>query len=212
MTSLMINDPIVADQLIAERKARRADRFDEVWDGVYMMSPIANNEHQSLATQLSAAICAIVDWQDLGKTFTGANVSDRPTDWTKNYRVPDVLVFSAQTNAEDRHSHWFGGPEFAIEVVSPGDRTLDKLDFYAEVGTRELLVIDRDPWQLTLYRSTRENGPDSPSRLKPVTVNTFSQPVHIELQTFPLTFRLSDNPKTIEVGNASGELIRAIPL
>ena len=28
----------------AERRAWGGDRFDEVWDGVYVMSPIANNQ------------------------------------------------------------------------------------------------------------------------------------------------------------------------
>jgi len=35
---------------------------------------------------------------------------------------------------------------------SRGDKTLEKLDFYAAVGTQELLVIDRHPWKLTMYR------------------------------------------------------------
>jgi Uma2 family endonuclease len=39
-----------------------------------------------------------------------------------------------------------------VEVVSPGDRSRQKLPFYASVGTRELLVVDREPWQLELYR------------------------------------------------------------
>jgi len=55
--------------------------------------------------------------------------------------VPDVLVFSNDTAAIDRKSHWLGGPELAIEIVSPGDKTLEKLDFYAAVKTQELLVI-----------------------------------------------------------------------
>jgi hypothetical protein len=39
--------------------------------------------------------------------------------------------------------------------VSPGDRSRDKLGFYASVGTREVIVIDRDPWRLELYQLIR---------------------------------------------------------
>jgi len=47
---------------------------------------------------------------------------------------------------------WLGGPDFAVEIVSPDDASRDKLDFYARVGVRELLVIDRDASALELYR------------------------------------------------------------
>jgi Uma2 family endonuclease len=105
------------------------DRFDEVWNGVYVMSPIANNEHQNLVSEIVAFCRTLVDWQGLGKTFAGANVTDRSDGWQENYRVPDVLVFSRDTSAIDLQTHWLGGPDLAIEIVSDGDRTYEKLDF-----------------------------------------------------------------------------------
>jgi Uma2 family endonuclease len=42
----------------------------------------------------------------------------------------------------------------AIEVVSDNDKSRKKLDFYASVGARELLMIDREPWQIELFRLT----------------------------------------------------------
>ncbi len=212
MQTLMVNDPMIASRLIAERKAQQADRYDEVWDGVYIMSPMANNEHQGLATELAIVIGTAVDWQGIGQTLSGANVSDRRDDWTKNYRVPDVLVFSGKTSAEDCGSHWLGGPELAIEIFSPGDRTLEKLDFYAKVGTQELLVIDRDPWQLTLYRSNAEAAQDQPRCLRSVASSTMANTTRIEVQTFPLAFMLSSNPRSIEVSHADGKRIRSIPI
>ena len=32
----------------------------------------------------------------------------------------------------------------------------EKLDFYAKVGTREVLILDRDPWSLELYALRRD--------------------------------------------------------
>ena len=120
--SLVIQDELLAAQVRNERKSQGLDRYDEVWDGVYVVLPLADNEHQSLATQLAAAIIQRVDLIGLGETFVGANVTDRQDDWTKNFRVRDVLVFLKESKAEDCDTHWFGGPDFAIEITSPGDR------------------------------------------------------------------------------------------
>jgi hypothetical protein len=63
-----------------------------------------------------------------------------------------MSLFLGGNLAEDRRTHWFGGPDLALEIVSPDDRSRDKLDFYARVGTREVLILDRDPWQMELYQ------------------------------------------------------------
>ena len=206
MISLMVNDPHFANELIAERRARQLDRYDEVWEDLYMMFPLANNEHQSLATELSAAIVTAVDWQNLGRTLTGANVSDRRDDWTRNYRIPDVLVFTNDTAGEDCGTHWLGGPDLVIEIVSPGDRTLEKLDFYTKVGTQELLVVDRDPFQLTLYQVNQHR------KMVPVAVSRFETPTRIDSGIFPLSFKLNPDKQTLDVIRNRDTLVRAIPI
>jgi Uma2 family endonuclease len=139
-------------RLIRQRRLSGADRFDEVWNGVYVMSPLADNEHQALATRFCSAIDQALGWSDAIKTFQGVNVTDQQEKWKKNYRCPDIAVFLAGNPAEDRGSHWYGGPDFAVEVVSPYDRSRKKYPFYAGVGVRELLLVDRKPWRLELYR------------------------------------------------------------
>jgi len=140
-------------ELLRDRRACGGDRYDEVWDGIYVMSPIADNEHQAIATELSAALLELLQRSVGRKVLAGTNVSDQDEHWTKNFRCPDVAVFLPGSAAEDRGSHWFGGPDFAVEVVSPEDRSREKLDFYAGVGVKELLLIDRKPWRLELYRN-----------------------------------------------------------
>jgi len=120
---ILIYDRDLADRLLKQRQMAGGDRFDEVWNGVYVMSPIANNEHQNLVSEIVAVCRTLIDWQGYGKNFAGANITDRPDDWQENYRVPDILIFSHDTAAIDRQTHWFGGPELAIEIVSEGDRT-----------------------------------------------------------------------------------------
>ncbi len=203
--SILITDEALVNEVLQRRRASGADRFDEVWEGVYVMSPMANNEHQALATQLSAAICTVVDWRDLGLTLNGANVSDSRDNWNHNYRIPDVLVFLNDSAAIDCGTHWFGGPDFAIEIVSPGDRTLEKLDFYAKIGTRELLVIDRHPWQLTLYRLTN-------SRLAPVAISDPQHSATIISAVIPLRLDLDAKANCIRLTNSDSSPIRDIPI
>jgi hypothetical protein len=149
---MMVLDPAEQRRLKRERALTGADRFDEVWDGVYMMAPLANNEHQWLALEFCLAIRQVISVPGDGMVFPGCNVSDREEGWKKNYRCPDVAVFLKGNPAKDCDTHWFGGPDFAVEIVSPGDRSRDKLGFYAKVGVRELLILDRKPWRLELYR------------------------------------------------------------
>lgn len=150
MTTIIL-DEYAEERVLAERRANGLDRFDEVWDGVYIMSPLANNEHQFVASELSAVIREICHGGG-AKVFAACNVSDREVDWKENYRCPDVAVYYPTNPARDQNTHWFGGPDFAIEVVSKKDRTWDKLEFYASIRTRELLIIDREPWKLSLLR------------------------------------------------------------
>ncbi len=148
----MILDPNLAERLKAERALSGADRFDEVWEGTYVMSPLANNEHQLLVSKLTSVLELVIGSAKLGEVYAGVNVSDRTENWEHNFRCPDVAVFLSSTTAVDCGTFWHGGPNLAIEVVSPGDQTRQKLDFYASVNTGELLIIDREPWQLELYR------------------------------------------------------------
>lgn len=148
----LIADRYLERRLIRRRRALGADRYDEVWDGVYIMNAMPNIEHQSLVSRLTHILQLVVVDAGLGDVLAGCNVSDRTTKWRENYRVPDVGVFLNGTRAINKNSHWLGGPDLAIEIVSPRDRSRKKLDFYAAVGTRELLLLDRAPWSLELYR------------------------------------------------------------
>ena len=147
-----ILDPGLEERLIEERRAAGADRYDEVWERVYVMAPIANDEHQDFVGDWTAVLKIAVQWAGKGLVRPGVYVSDRVDDWKSNYRCPDVVVYLNDTTAENHGEFWYGGPDFAIEITSPYDKTREKFDFYAKVNTRELLIVDRDPWALELYR------------------------------------------------------------
>jgi Uma2 family endonuclease len=181
--NLVINDLYELKRLIRRRRRLGHDRFDEVWDGVYFMSPQPNTEHFVLAGLLTHVLLSAINRDRVIAITPGGNLSDRSEDWTKNFRCPDVLVFLKGNRAEDRGSHWFGGPDFAIEIISPRDRSREKFDFYASVGVGELLLVDRRPWRLELYRLA-----DGVYEL--IGKSDLARPEILESQTLGLNFRL----------------------
>jgi Uma2 family endonuclease len=181
--TLLVTDPDLRRRLIAERRANGSDRFDEAWDGVYVMSPLADDDHQRIVAKLTHILEAAIGDPGLGDVRPGVNVSDRVKGRKANYRCPDVAVRLEGGRARILKNHWYGGPDFAVEVVSRGDRSREKLGFYAAVGVRELLIIDRDPWALELYGLRGE-------QLVPLGVSRPEQPAELASAVVPLTFRL----------------------
>ena len=58
--NVLVCDPDIAVRLQAERQATDGGKHDEVWDGVYVMSPLPNVEHQILVDDLFVVIHAIL--------------------------------------------------------------------------------------------------------------------------------------------------------
>jgi Uma2 family endonuclease len=94
----------------------------------------------------------VVTRPGLGIVYPGANVSDRGSDWKSNYRVPDLVVVLAGSRAISHNTHLQGGPDFLVEIESPGDDSEEKVPFYGQLGVRELLLIHRDKRTLRLLR------------------------------------------------------------
>jgi hypothetical protein len=72
-----------------------------------------------------------------------------------------------------------------VEIVASYDRTRDKIDFYQAIGARELLIVDRDPWQLELLRLAK-------GKLLAVAGSTTAHDNAIISDVVPLTFRLTE--------------------
>jgi Uma2 family endonuclease len=196
-----ILDPRLVERLKAEREACGGDRYDEVWDGVYIMPPLPNNEHQSLASRLGGVLQWVIEWPGLGSVFVGVNVSDREVQWEHNYRAPDVAVFLRGGRARNLGTHWVGGPDFIIEITSPNDQSRGKLPFYGQLGVRELLLVDRAPWALELYQLQGD-------QLVQVGRATPDVPAVLTSLMLPLTFALlpgTDRPYLEVVHAASSQ-------
>ena len=180
---VLIYDPVLEAKVRAERDALHPNNRDEVWEGLLVMAPMPNNEHQDIATMLAHAFFFAITRSAGDRVMAGANVSDRDAGWTQNYREPDVVVYLGANPARDTGSHWVGGPDLAVEIGSPGEDPRAKLVFYALVNTRELLIVERNPWAVELYQ-LRNGALVSAGR------SDLSNPAVLSSEVLPLSFHL----------------------
>ena len=197
--TVVIENPDTERSFIRVRQERGLDRKDDVGDGVYVVSPDSINEDQSFVALFSWCFMDSIEDAGLGLVSAGGNGTDQEVAWTHNYRCPDIMVVLGGNTVQDRGTHWLGGPDFAVEILSKGDRSRQKFDFYATVGTRELLLIDRQPWALELHRL--EVG-----ELRRVGKSTIEASDVLTGAVLALSFRLvaSEPRPTIEIGHADG--------
>ena len=73
--------------------------------------------------------------------------------------------------------------DFLVEVISPGDKAREKIPFYARLGVRELLLVDRNPWMLELYRHQQD-------QLHRIGQSSLDASDVLRSTVVPLTFRL----------------------
>ena len=153
----LVLDPQQSKRLQAERQARGLDRFDEVWEGVYVMAPAPNDEHQQLATRLARPFLDVVEDPGIGVVRLGINLASDPQDWEHDYRVPDVAVFLNNTAAVCHDTFWSGPPDFLVEIISPFDKTREKLDFYSRLGAARycLSIGTRGGWSCIGFKVVR---------------------------------------------------------
>jgi len=180
---LRIRDPELIREWIRERQRMDVDQHDEVWEGVYVVPPLATNWHQNIVQWLSYVLFNIVNLEHRGSVFPGANVSDRRDGWNHSFRAPDIVVVLNGSTAEDCGTHWCGGPDFLVEVRSGKRDVVDeKLPFYSRIGVRELLVIDRDSRELTLYCSQGQT-------MLPAKLTSIANKKWLASAVLPLAFR-----------------------
>lgn len=135
--------PTLLPDVAAWRRHNGGDRWDEMWDGVLHMPPMPNRFHQDLEGSLETYLRQM--WAPLSKwkVYHQINVASIG-GWTKDYRVPDLVLLSPARFAIDRNEYFEGAPDVVVEIHSPGDEAYEKMDFYADLGVREVWIIHRD--------------------------------------------------------------------
>ena len=193
----LILDRELIRRIYASRTAHGNKPHDEVWNGTLVLYAPPDNEHQELR---GAITFALRDSRIEEAVFPGVNVSDRDEDWLANFRCPDVAVYLSTNPAKNRGTHWVGGPDLAVEIVSPGEDPRQKLDFYAKVKTREVLIVDRDPWVIELYQLKK-------GKLVLVGKSDATKPAVLTSVALPLTFQMqAAKPRpTILIAHTDGK-------
>ncbi|MGA2059474.1 MAG: Uma2 family endonuclease [Thermoguttaceae bacterium] len=121
-----------------------------MWEGVLHMPPSPNRIHQDFLGELESWM-RIFWTRPLGnKVYHEINVAS-PGGWPNNYRIPDLVLLTPDRFDIDRNEYFEGAPTVVVEIRSPGDETMEKLPFYAQLGVPEVWVIDRDTKIPTLY-------------------------------------------------------------
>jgi Uma2 family endonuclease len=129
----LVRDPQPAEfEALLERRRRLGqDLFDEVWEGVLHMNPAPHSQHGQLEWQLAgilAPLAATAGLRALGQFNLGDDA---------DYRVPDGALIRPGPDAV-----YLPTAALVLEIVSPGDESWGKLDFYAAHRVDELLIVD----------------------------------------------------------------------
>jgi Uma2 family endonuclease len=142
----------VSDRQLEERRRLGLDRFDEMWQGELHMAPAPYPEHQRILDDLIEFARPLLRRKRLGLLISGVNVfAGASTD--EDYRIPDfTFLASGREDLIAVDGIRGGGPDAVLEIRSPRDETYDKLPFFAALGVREVIVIDRDSKRPEVFR------------------------------------------------------------
>jgi len=124
--------PVEFEALLQRRRQLGQDRFDEVWDGVLHMNPAPSYEHQRISQQLAELLGPLARAAGLEAVIGGVNIGT-----ADSYRIPDGSLHRPGSSGT-----FLATAALALEIVSPDDKTWEKLAFYASHHVDELLIGD----------------------------------------------------------------------
>lgn len=137
--------------LLEQRRRTGADKWDEMWEGVLHMPPMPTPEHQDFEWELETWLRQKWARTSACKVFHNVNVASID-GWPNNYRIPDLIILSADRLHIRRKEYFEGAPLVAVEIRSPRDESYEKLEFYAQLGVPEVCIIDRDTRTPEVYQ------------------------------------------------------------
>ena len=158
---------------------RRAGALEEVWDGVPHMSPDAGSRHQQIIWKLTVWLDGhwIVGGDRGGRS--GGNVV-RPGlgDWLRDYRIPDLSLWTGNSRHVDRGAYFDGAPEVSASAWNRLDDAHKRaylVDAYAKLTAR-IDITDRgngrfagtgdQVHKLTLWLEKEQLGKDGKVELR----------------------------------------------
>jgi Uma2 family endonuclease len=124
--------PVEFEQLLERRRQLGQDLLDEVWEGVYVMNPAPAARHAYIAQQLGELLGPPARAAGLVPMVSIFNLGEED-----DYRVPDGGLFRERPDGV-----YVSSAALVVEIVSPEDKSWDKVAFYAKHGVDEVLIVD----------------------------------------------------------------------
>lgn len=136
------------DDIYALPEGERAELID---GRIYYMAP-PGWKHQKLSMFLSMEISSYIKKAGGGCEILAAPFAVFLNADDLNYVEPDISVICDQSKLDEKGCH--GAPDWIIEIVSPGSRTMDymtKLFKYRTAGVREYWIVDPEKSMVMVY-------------------------------------------------------------
>jgi Uma2 family endonuclease len=149
MTMMVQTSTDDAPELLARIEHRRAnglDRFDEWWEGVYRIVTGPTVEHQRLVVALMTLLEARLTDPAM-EVLPGINIGIDKED----ARVPDLAILSVDTARTSRA--FMASAALVVEILSPSERSHEKLPFYARWGITDYIEVDLDRRSVEILRN-----------------------------------------------------------
>lgn len=139
-TVLLGERPPELETWLTRRRELGQDRYDEMWAGDYHVAPGPSAEHAIVDSRLARLLWPRAE--TVGLVASTAFNLGTPDD----YRVPDGGLHRASPQGV-----FVSTAAMVVEVVSPGDESLAKLDFYARHAVDEVLIADPERRTLRIW-------------------------------------------------------------
>ena len=145
--------PLVTAEELPAIAARDDYRYELVAGRVIRMSP-PGWQHGLIVVRLLELLAGHVRERRLGAVVTEVGFKLRSNPDT--VRGPDIsFVRQDRLPAEKKRDYWSGGPDLAIEVLSPSDTPKDidaKVGDYLSTGVLEVVIIDPEAETVARHR------------------------------------------------------------
>ncbi|PRY12115.1 Uma2 family endonuclease [Kineococcus rhizosphaerae] len=137
------------DDWLERRRALGLDKRDEIWDGIYHVTPHAHASHARLAIRLVVALHGRAAQRGL------EGLAEFNLGVENDFRVPDLAFVPVDAELQ----LYVPTATIVVEIVSPDDASRAKVPFYLARGVREVWLVD--PEQRTVEVVTPEGASHS---------------------------------------------------
>ena len=151
MAQMEIKKPVTIDDMYHMPKDGRKY---ELVDGEVVVSP-AGFRHAEIVGKIVHIVATYLDDNPIGKVYGDNTGVIFPNG---NLRSPDVFFVRSEKLPGGKSPITFGElvPDFAVEVLSPGDRSgqvAQKIGEFLEYGVPIVWLVDPEDQSVTVYRS-----------------------------------------------------------